>query len=55
MVGEGQLFITGIRPGSFEDASSSIPERPAGGSLDVTVDVTECWAMSAAPLAGIAM
>ena len=42
VVGEGQLFITGIRPGSFEDASLVDPGKAGRGiTFDVTVDVTE--------------
>ena len=41
-LGDGQLFITGIRPGSFEDASRVDPGKAGRGiTFDVTVDVTE--------------
>ena len=42
VAGEGQLLITGIRPGSFEDASLVDPGKAGRGiTFDVTVDVTE--------------
>ncbi len=42
VIGEGQLFITGIQPGSFEDASLVDPGKAGRGiTFDVTVDVTE--------------
>ncbi len=57
VVGEGQLFITGIQPGSFEDASLVDPGRPAGELLSTSPSTSpNGWAMSStAPLAGIAM